>query len=278
MEPVGAAPFEASGERYDAFMGRYSERLAPLLLAGSGLIRGQSAIDVGCGPGSLTSVLAARLDPTAVAAVDPSASFVKACVERLPGVEVRLGRAEALPFPDRAFDAAFAQLVLHFTSDPELAASEMRRVVRPGGTVSACVWDFAGGMQMLRAFWDAALAVDRDAPDEATTMRFGRPGEIADLFGGAGLIEIAETVLEVECTYGDFDELWSGFMQGIGPAGTYCVALPPQRREALRGELFDQLGAPSGPFSLTAKARSVRGEVPDHGANGEDQRKTSTSG
>jgi hypothetical protein len=117
-------------------------------------------------------------------------------------------------------------------------------------------------MQLLRAFWDAALRVDPEAPDEARTLRFGREGEIVTLFAEAGLVEIVETTLEVESPYRDFDELWSGFLAGIGPAGAYCLSLPDEQREAVRGEVFAQLDSPAGSFRLRALARCARGTVP----------------
>src|SRR5581483_1879246 len=128
---------------------------------------------------ALTAELVRRQGHEHVTAIDPSESFVEACRARYPGVDVRLGRAEELPYEDCRFDAALAQLVLHFVSDPDAAAAEISRVVRTGGLVAASVWDFADGMTMLRVFWDAAKAVRPSAPDEATTLRFGREGEIA---------------------------------------------------------------------------------------------------
>lgn len=206
----GARSFITSGNAYDAFMGRYSRSLAVPLVEWVGLTVGQSVLDVGCGPGALTDALVQRLGAPAVFAFDPSPPFVEECARRYPGVDVRHGRAEAIPFDDAQFDAAIAQLVLHFVTVPSDAAAEMRRVVRSGGLVAACVWDFDEGMQMLRHFWDAALAVDPGAPDEAQTMRFGRAGEIADLFRAAGLVDVDESTITVSVTYPDFDELWSG--------------------------------------------------------------------
>ncbi len=266
MGPVdvtdGARSFRTSGDAYDGFMGRYSRPLAVVFADMAGVATGQAVLDLGCGPGALTGVLADRLGPDAVSACDPSPPFVADCAARHPGVDVRLGRAEEIPFEDARFDRAMAQLVLHFVSDPSRAAAELRRVVRPGGIVAACVWDFAERMQMLRAFWDAALSVDPDAPDEARVLRFGRPGEIAALLESAGLDEIAETTLEVSSAYGGYDELWSGFLAGIGPAGTYLVAQEEPRRQAIRDTLFDRLGSPAGPFTLAATARAARGRVP----------------
>ncbi|MDQ3738113.1 MAG: class I SAM-dependent methyltransferase [Actinomycetota bacterium] len=263
MDPApGAATFQTSGAAYDAFMGRYSRPLAAVFADFAGIARRRSALDVGCGPGALTRVLVDRLGASAVSACDPSAPFVADCAAACPGVDVRLGRAEAIPFDDAGVDVALAQLVLHFVSDPTAAARELRRVVRPGGTVAACVWDFDGGMEMLRHFWDAALTVEPAAPDEASVMRFGRPGEIVELFDAAGLEALTETTLAVRVAYGDFDELWSGFLAGIGPAGTCCVALDDERRADVRQELFRRVGSPTADFELTAIARGASGRVP----------------
>lgn len=263
VEPAaGARDFATSGEAYDAFMGRYSRPLATVFADAAGVTPGQTVLDIGCGPGALTEVLAARLGAGAVQACDPSPPFVAACAARNPGVDVRAGRAESLPFDDGAFDTVLAQLVLHFVSEPDAAARELRRVLRPGGVAAACVWDFEGGMQMLRAFWDASVAIVPDAPDEAHTLRFGRRGEIADLLGAAGFERIAETTLTVTTTYADFDELWRGFLAGIGPAGAFLLSLPEPTRAAIRTELFGVLGSPSGPLTLDAVARSARGDAP----------------
>ena len=262
-EVAGARTFSVEGATYDAFMGRYSTRLAPPFAEAAGVRggHGTTVIDVGCGPGALTAHLVDLLGPEAVRACDPSPMFVQACAARHPGVDVRAGRAESIPFPSGEADHALAQLVLHFVSEPEQAADELVRVVRPGGTVAACVWDFDEGMEMLRAFWDAALTMDEDAPDEARTLRFGKPREIADLFEGAGLADVVESSLRVTSTYDGFDELWAGFLAGVGPAGTYCVGLPVGQQERLRAELFERLGAPEGSFTLGAVARCAVGTV-----------------
>lgn len=259
---AGARTFLTSGDAYDSFMGRYSRPLAVAFLDAIGISAGQRALDVGCGPGALTSALIDRLGADQVCAADPSPPFVEECARRHPGVDVRLGSAEAIPFDDQSFDAVLAQLVLHFVSDPEAAGREFRRVVRPGGIVGASVWDFAEGMQMLRSFWDAALAVQKDAPDEARTLRFGRPGEIVGLLERAGFEEVTETSLEVSSEYADFDELWSGFRAGIGPAGTYCLSLPDDQQAELREELHRRVGSPTGAFELSAVARCAHGRAP----------------
>ncbi|MDO5740057.1 MAG: methyltransferase domain-containing protein [Ornithinimicrobium sp.] len=261
-EVAGSRTFTASGDAYDSFMGRYSIALAPLLADLGGVVEGQRVVDVGCGPGALTAELVLRLGAGAVVACDPSPAFLAACRERHPGVDVRQGRAEALPLGDDAFDAALAQLVLHFVSDAETAALELRRVVRPSGRVAVCVWDFEGGMQMLRAFWDAAVSLDPDAPDELHTMRFGRAGELSALLAGAGFTDVSEHPLTVRSDYTDFEELWTSLLLGIGPAGAHLVALPPQEQERLRAAYLHLLGSPAGGFALTAVARAAVGTVP----------------
>jgi SAM-dependent methyltransferase len=261
-EVEGARTFAVAGTTYDSFMGRYSIALAEQFADAAGVVAGDRAIDVGCGPGALTGVLVARLGAEAVYACDPSPPFRDECAARHPGVVVKPGRAESIPFETDAVDHAMAQLVLHFVSEPRQAALEMARVVRPGGRVSACVWDFDEGMQMLRGFWDAALSLDPDAPDEARTLRFGRPGEIAETFASAGLEEIVESTLSVESTYQSFDELWNGFLAGVGPAGAHCVSLPDADRERLRAALFARFGSPADAFTLGALARCAVGRVP----------------
>jgi SAM-dependent methyltransferase len=261
-EVEGARTFGVAGTAYDLFMGRYSVPLAEQFADAVGVAAGDTAVDVGCGPGALTGVLVARLGAGAVFACDPSPPFCDECALRHPGVVVKPGRAEAIPFETDTADHAMAQLVLHFVSNPEAAAREMARVVRPGGTVAACVWDFDGGMEMLRAFWDAALSIDPTAPDEARVLRFGRPGEIAELFASAQLEHIEESTLSVASTYSSFEELWNGFLAGVGPAGSYSVSLPDPERERLRRALFTRLGSPTGSFTLGAVARCAVGRVP----------------
>lgn len=243
-------------------MGRYSARLARLFAATVDLSPGTRALDLGCGPGALTGVLVEHLGSAAVSACDPSPSFVAECAKRYPGVDVRAGRAEEIPFEDSEFDVAMAQLVLHFVTEPERAAQELKRVVRQGGRVAACVWD-SENMEMRRAFWDAASLVDPTVPGEATAMRFGRAGEIAELLTSSGFVDVNETTLTVSSVYETFDELWSGFLAGIGTAGAYCVSLDATRQASLRQLLFERLGEPAGQFELSATARSASGISPD---------------
>lgn len=254
----GARTFATTGEAYDAFMGRYSRPLAVDFATFAQVAPGQRVLDVGCGPGAMTGELVRRLGADAVAACEPSESFVAVCRERNPGVDVRRGAAEQLPFDEAEFDLVTSQLVLHFVSDPDAAAAQMVRVLRPGGAVAACVWDFHDGMELLRAFWDAAVSIEPTAPDEKA-MNFGRPGEIAQWLHTAGLDEITEARLTVSSEYRDFYELWSGLLAGVGAAGGYLSLLTPAAREALRVALHERLGSPTAGFTLSAVAHAARG-------------------
>jgi SAM-dependent methyltransferase len=250
--------FAVSGDPYDRFMGRYSRELAPRLIDFAGLEPGMRALDVGCGPGALTVALADRLGAEAVAAADPSEPLLAACAERVPGADVRQAPAEELPWPDESFDAVLSQLVLNFVSDADAAVAQMRRVVAPGGIVASCTWDYAGGMRMLRTFWDAAAEVDPQAPDELG-MRYCSEDELASLWGRGALDDIATGALEVDMGYDGIDDFWEPFTLRVGPAGAYCASLEPEQREALREGCFRRLGSPPGPFSLKARAFAVRG-------------------
>src|SRR5215469_5126282 len=223
--------FDVSAAAYLRFMGQYSEPLAPPFAGLAGIRDGQRVLDVGCGPGALTAELVNRVGVASVSAVEPSASFAAAVRERLPGVEIRQSAAEQLPFPDGTFDAALAQLVVHFMADPVGGLREMRRVTRPGGVVAACVWDHAGGRGPLAAFWSAVRQLDPAADDESGLAGV-REGQLAKLFSQAGLDRTSATTLTVRIRHASFDDWWQPFTLGVGPAGIYVASLPPDRRAA----------------------------------------------
>jgi ubiquinone/menaquinone biosynthesis C-methylase UbiE len=248
--------FDVSGNAYDAFMGRYARELAPVFADFAG-VRGGSALDVGCGSGLLTEELARRLGAENVAAADPS-PLLEACAARVPGADVRSAPAEALPWPDGSFDAALAQLVIHFLDDPVTGLAEMRRVVRPGGTVAACTWDFPN-MRLLGTFWEVARELDPEAPAENRTHESLE--ELAELGRHAGLEGVQTAMLDVSAHYESFDELWDTFLLAVGPAGEYCLSLPPLRQEGLREEYRRRIGEPDGSFSLPARAWALRGRA-----------------
>jgi len=225
--------FTVAADAYDRFMGRYSVLLAPQFAALADVGVGQRALDVGCGPGALTTELVRRLGPAAVTAVDPSEPFVAAARERHPGVSVESASAEHLPFPGQAFDAALAQLVVHFMADPVAGLSEMARVTRKHGVVAACVWDHAGGQGPLSVYWDAARELDPDVDDESK-LAGAREGHLTELLEAACLHEIQETNLAVSIEHPTFEDWWDPFMLGVGPAGGYVARLDPERQAELR--------------------------------------------
>jgi SAM-dependent methyltransferase len=250
--------FDVAAEAYDAFMGRYSTLLSAQLADLAGIVDGQRAIDVGCGPGALTAELVGRLGADRVAAVDPSAPFVAAARARHPGVDVREAAAESLPFPDATFDAALAQLVVHFMADPVAGLREMARVTREGGVVAACVWDHAGGQGPLGLFWSAARELDGDVIDEGD-LAGAREGHLAELLAAAGLRGIEATSMSADLEMAGFDEWWGPFTRGVGPAGAYLATLEAARQIELQERCRTRL--PAGPFTLPALAWAARGTV-----------------
>ncbi len=250
--------FTVGADEYDRFMGRYSAPLAPHLADFAAVAVGQRVLDVGCGPGALTAELVRRLGPSGVAAIDPSESFVTAARERHPGVTVARAAAEQLPFGDRVFEAALAQLVVHFMADPIGGLREMARVTLEHGVVAACVWDHAGGRGPLSLFWEAARTLDPGVQDESH-LAGAREGHLGQLFRGAGLREIQESALSVSVEHPSFDDWWEPFTHGVGPAGSYVAGLGVGREAQLRERCREMLPAP--PFAVTALAWAVRGLV-----------------
>ena len=250
--------FTVAADAYDRFMGRYSVPLAAPFATFADVAPGGRVLDVGCGPGALTAELVRRLGPSAVTAVDPSEPFVAAVRERHPGVTVHLAPAERLPFPDRSFDGALAQLVVHFMAEPVSGLREMTRVTRENGVVAACVWDHAGGRGPLSPFWHVARELDPDVTDESR-LAGAREGHLGELFEQAGLRSVVETHLEVTVAHPTFDEWWEPFELGVGPAGAYAARLDPDRRARLRDRCRETL--PPAPFSLTARTWAARGHA-----------------
>jgi SAM-dependent methyltransferase len=245
--------FDVSPDAYARFMGRYSEQLAAAFADLAGVGPGQQALDVGCGPGVLTAELVRMLGPKAVTAIDPSESFIAAVRARWPEADVRLGSAERLPFGDGAFDAALAQLVVHFMVDPVAGLREMARVTRPGGVVAACVWDHAGGRGPLTLFWQVARELD-PAVDDGSWRAGGGEGQLAELFGQAGLAVADAAALTVRVRNDTFEDWWDPFTLGVGPAGAYITSLTDERRAALREHARRTL---TPPIEVSATAWAV---------------------
>ena len=262
--PAGAPTFSA--EAYERHVGRYAPELATAMIELVGVEPGHRALDVGCGPGALTRGLVDLLGPGSVAAVDPSEPFVEVCRARTAGADVRVARAEELPFADGEFDVVLAQLVVQRMSDAPRGVGEMRRVANPGGTVAACTWDFASGMTMMRTFWDAAVALDAEGAARfgaGAPMPYCEPHELGELWRAAGLVQVELGQLLAGTDYHDFDDFWSSFLGGVGGSGAYVASLGDAQRKALRDEVRRRLDSPKGSFRLTARAWYVRGLAPD---------------
>jgi SAM-dependent methyltransferase len=261
----GADTFRAAAETYDRHVGRYTPALGSELIAFAGVEPGMRALDVGCGPGALAGALAQLLGPANVSGAEPAEPFAATCRERLPEVEVVVAPAEALPFAGGAFDATLSQLVVNFMSDARAGVREMARVTRPGGIVASCVWDYAGEMTLLRAFWNAARDVDPKrgaAADEGVVMSWCGEGELGELWSSAGLREVRAEALVVSAGYTSFEDLWAPLPTGIAPSGAFCKSLDAEGQAALREAYRRRLGVGDGPFELTARAWAAVGLRP----------------
>ncbi len=226
-----------------------------------GLRRNDDVLEFDCGSGALTAALADRLGGQHVHAVEPSETEAEACRNRVPGADVRVGTEGALPTFGVELAVATSHLVLNLLSDADAAVRAMCARVRRGGTVASVVWDYKAGMSMLRAFWDAALQLDPSAPDEGRTMPHCTPAALRALWGRCELDDIRTEELVVDAFYESFDDLWEPFTSGLEASAAYASALETDAREELRERYFQRLGAPAGPFRLSARAWFVRGTV-----------------
>ena len=246
----------SSADAYDRFMGRYSTLLAPQMADLAGVVAGQRVLDVGCGPGSLTAELVHRVGADHVSSIDPSEPFVAAIRQRYPGVDARVASAETLPFADATFDAAIAQLVVHFMRDPVAGLREMARVTRRGGTVAACVWDY--GRSPMAQFWRAARELDPGLDDGA--RRHGvQEGDLIRLFGEAGLRDVQGSTVVSRLTHPTFDDWWQPLELGVGPVGALVASLDEEKRAWLRKRLREIV--PARDFRQEAHAWAARGTV-----------------
>ncbi|MHC3000824.1 class I SAM-dependent methyltransferase [Gordonia sp. GN26] len=246
--------FAVPPEAYGRFMGRYADPLAEVFTAFAGVGADSDVLDVGCGPGALTSHVLTL--GAAVSAIDPSPPFVDACRERFPDVDVRRGTAEQLPYDTGEFTHVIAQLVVHFMTDPVRGLAQMARVTRPGGTVAACVWD--GPTGALAPFWDAVHVLEPDARDEALLSGAHR-GHLTALFAMAGLRSVVEEPITVDVVHPSFEEWWEPYTFGIGPAGEYVQSLDATDRSELEAVARKRLG--DGRFIVSATAWAARGTV-----------------
>ena len=259
----------SQGDAYERFMGRWSRTLALPFVSFCGVRDRESVLDVGSGTGSLALALETATKASRITGVDPAQAYVSYAQRRTNDYRVtfEIGDAQQLRFPDWTFDKTLSLLVLNFIPDPRRALKEMIRVTRPGGVVAATVWDYAEGMEMLRIFWDEAVALDSEieARDERH-MPFCKKGELAALWREHGLLDVEEVSLSIPLTFSSFGDYWSPFLEGQGPAGSYVGSLPPGQQLRLEQRLRHRVLAegPDGPITLKARAWAVKGVVPRH--------------
>lgn len=251
---------------YEQLMGRWSARLAPLYADFAQLRDAGRILDVGCGTGALVRTIAGMASSSEIHGVDPAQSFIDYARTQSddPRITFQVGDAMQLPFPAETFDQTLSLLVMMFIPEPEKAASEMRRVTRPGGTVSACTWD-RDGLELSSIFWEEAVRLDPGADARSQRPKHSnREGQLSALWQSAGLQDVKETVITMQFPFTSFNDFWDPHLKGIAPQGVYVGTLSEVRREALRQALRKRLLAdrPDGAFSLHAKALAVRGAVP----------------
>jgi SAM-dependent methyltransferase len=259
-------PRFSGAEAYERFMGRWSRQLAPLLVRFAGVHDGDAVLDVGAGTGALAAAISSSAPTSRVTGIDPAPAYVEfARATRSTGlVDFETGDAERLRFGDGSFDRALSLLVITFIANPRQALREIRRVTRAGGTIAAAVWDYPEGMEMLRVFWDTAVALrPMDAHKDERHLPLCRRGDLGALWREEGLLDIAEDSLIIRTRFASFDDYWEPFLEKQGPAGAYVGTLTAAEREDLKARLRVRLleGEPDRPFALTARAWAVRGTV-----------------
>lgn len=255
-----------AGDAYERYMGRWSRCVAPLFTAWVGAPPMSRWADIGCGTGVLTSAILDRCEPARVVGIDSSESFLKAAQDRVsdPRVSFKSGDAQALPEADGGFDIAVSGLVLNFVADKRAMIGEMARIVRPGGLVALYVWDYAGHMQVMRHFFDAAGALDPKARefDDGIKAPICRPGPLGDALREAGLLDVSVRAIDITAAFDDFDDYWTPFLGGTGSAPKYCVSLSEDARERLREAVRGRLPVgPDGEILLAVRAWAARGRV-----------------
>lgn len=255
----------ASDDAYEKYMGRWSRRIAPYFLDWLPIPEA-NWIDIGCGTGALSSAILAKCTPSSVVGVDPSEVFVKAAQAQVSDSRFRCqqGNSEALPFEDGEFSVAVSGLVLNFVRDKNKTVAEMKRVVRPGGSVALYVWDYAGHMQIMRYFFDAATELDPGASefDDGVKAPICRPRPLSSLFREAGLADVEVQYLDIPAAFDNFDDYWMPFLGGTGSAPRYCTSLAPDAQARLREKLRSRLPTgPDGEILLAVRAWAIKGRV-----------------
>lgn len=264
VEASGQSEVFSEARAYERFMGRWSRSLAPLLVRFASIRDGDTVLDVGSGTGALTAAVANAAPSSRIVGIDPSAPYV-ALAQSTHGsalITFEVGDAQQMRFEPTMFDRTLSLLVVNFIPDARKALDEMKRVTKPGGTVAAAVWDYGDGMEMLRVFWDEAIALHpANAGKDERHMKLCRRGELAELWKQQDLHDVVEEALTIETRFASFDDFWTPFLERQGPAGAYVAALAPADREELRTRLHKRLlgDGPDKPITLRARAWAVRG-------------------
>jgi SAM-dependent methyltransferase len=262
MTPRPVSDTWERGNPYEQYVGRWSRQVAPRFLAWLGVSPGRRWLDAGCGTGALSAAIIDHAAPASVVGIDPSQGFLDKAQEQLAGRAVfKRGSAAEIPLEADAVDVTVSGLVLNFVPDPRAVLGEMRRVTAADGTIGAYVWDYAGRMELMRHFWDAAVALDGDAArlDEGNRFPLCRPETLRALFADAGLGAVEVTAIDIAPTFADFDDYWRPFLGGQGPAPAYAMALDEAARTRLRERLRERLPARAdGSISLVARAWAIR--------------------
>lgn len=264
----GAQPSVFSeAQAYERFMGRWSRSLAPLFIRFAGVRDGDTILDIGSGTGALTAALSNVAPSSRIVGIDPSSSYVGLAQSQHGSrlVHFEIGDAQQMRFDDAMFDRTLSLLVVNFIPDVRQALVEMMRVTKPNGTVAAAVWDYGEGMEMLRAFWDEAVALTpAHAAKDERNMPLCRRGDLAALWREHGLQDVVEEALTIETRFASFEDFWKPFLEKQGPAGAYAASLSAEDREALRLRLRGRLlgAGPDAPIVMHARAWAVRGTVP----------------
>ena len=254
-------------EAYEQLMGRWSRLLVPDLIDFACVENGHRVLDIGCGTGSLSQGLLEYGSEIEVVGVDSATPFVEYADAQLKNQRAILQKADAqdLPFPDDSFDRCLSLLVINFIPNPQAAMREMFRVTRPKGFVAAAVWDYGGGMEMLRSLWDMAVELDPSAETlHERNMPYCHEGELSELWIESGFVGVEETTLDATVTFDSFDDYWEPFLAGVGPSGAYVSSLTAEQQAKLREQIRRNL-APAGenlPITTEVRAWAVRGSVP----------------
>ncbi|MBS4060324.1 MAG: class I SAM-dependent methyltransferase [Bacteroidetes bacterium] len=253
-----------SGIAYEKFMGRWSNLVAQRFLRWLVIPPTRSWLDVGCGTGSLTRLILETYQPKEIIAIDSSSDFISHAQRLItnPSVHFRVGLAQSLDLDSNSIDAVVSGLVLNFIPQPKVAMFEMLRVLKPGGKIGIFVWDYAEGMQMLRYFWDAAVALDNAANqfDEGIRFPLCQEGQLESLFHEVGLKQVEATAIEVKTVFRDFNDYWQPFLGNVGPAPSYTMSLDKTNRLKLEDKLRNSLPIDhNGSISLTTRAWAVKG-------------------